>query len=646
MSGYRSLISRCEDPVLGVLFGNVRQGSTALVLEEESEEGNSRLDGSELVDSPRLRPQRFAGIVAVSALLGALALLATALFGTAHGGAAKARAEEAGISLSGTAGGEHHLRHGKGESPEEESKKEMEEKCSRASHGEPMPCDWTAEWSCPGQPQGAKGLADNDHSMAYKCCCGLEQWREATTSTTTFVIGEEADWRVVAEDGAVRVRAEASEAAEVLGERGKCHVVRASRRGDWLRLAEEPGYIRIRSGGTNGGADMQLVPTFLKIQNGLCSDVGWHPVREKDSCLVAASALNLDGDDLEFAEDHDGRPSACFWLGPGGGKQLAESKEKGHHVDPPSDKQPICSSSPEAVKVCTPVPTTTTLVPTTTTVPTVPPSTTTPPMPRDAKSPRLFCYSVVRATGYELDLMKEQLKKAVGIFACDTYALFSSPTSVFLGIAPAEIGGVPVNSYIFKEAAVGISKDNTAGNTLLFMNVWDAVREHGEWAKADFTMKVDPDAVLMPERLKDHLRPYMDWGATYIKNCNKVPGNPDFPMMFGALEVFSRDALQIYYDNQDMCNKTLPWQTWGEDFYMTKCLDKLNVVGLGDFKILGDNLCTGAKCGDGLMAAYHPFKEIATWFDCWGQASVAKVQDISPVPKPASVTKPPPPWKK
>jgi len=243
--------------------------------------------------------------------------------------------------------------------------------------------------------------------------------------------------------------------------------------------------------------------------------------------------------------------------------------------------------------------------------------------------------------------MQEQLKKGVGIFACDKFDLYSSPTSVLLGTAPLPIGGFDVNSITFQNAAVTVSKDNTAGNTELFLNVWEAVRLRGAWREADFTMKVDPDAVIMPDRLKAHLRPYIDWGATYVKNCNKVPGDPDFPMMFGALEVFSRDALDTYYHNVETC-KQLPWRPWGEDFFMTKCLDSLGVYGLGDFEVLGDNLCLGAVCGDGLMAGYHPFKTIATWFDCWGQASVAMAQPVHPVLMPEGLVPKPPsaPWRK
>merc|ERR1719188_1759060 len=115
------------------------------------------------------------------------------------------------------------------------------------------------------------------------------------------------------------------------------------------------------------------------------------------------------------------------------------------------------------------------------------------------------------------------------------------------------------------------------------MNVWNAVKEHGMWAHIDFSIKVDPDAMMLPERLRDHLRPYVTYGPTYIKNCNKMPGDPDFPMIFGALEVLSREAFRIYLHGQEECKRKLQWKTWGEDFFLTKCLDMLGVNGLGDF---------------------------------------------------------------
>lgn len=66
---------------------------------------------------------------------------------------------------------------------------------------------------------------------------------------------------------------------------------------------------------------------------------------------------------------------------------------------------------------------------------------------------------------------------------------------------------------------------------------------------------------------------------------------------------------QVFFERQGECVNKLPWQAWGEDYFMGKCLDMLGVPGLPDFTILGDNRCTGAVCGDGIMAAYHPFKD-------------------------------------
>merc|ERR1711939_1185883 len=93
----------------------------------------------------------------------------------------------------------------------------------------------------------------------------------------------------------------------------------------------------------------------------------------------------------------------------------------------------------------------------------------------------------------------------------------------------------------FDAAAVGISQDGTAANTQLFMNIWDAVRKDGRYAWFDFTVKVDPDAVLVPHRVRDHLRPHLKQvGGFYVKNCNKYPGSANFPMMYGSVEVFSK----------------------------------------------------------------------------------------------------------
>ena len=39
------------------------------------------------------------------------------------------------------------------------------------------PCGWTAVRSCPGQPTGTAGTANDDGSLGYRCCCNDHGWR-------------------------------------------------------------------------------------------------------------------------------------------------------------------------------------------------------------------------------------------------------------------------------------------------------------------------------------------------------------------------------------------------------------------------------------------------------------------------------------
>jgi hypothetical protein len=234
----------------------------------------------------------------------------------------------------------------------------------------------------------------------------------------------------------------------------------------------------------------------------------------------------------------------------------------------------------------------------------------------------LFCFAVSRTTGYETDLMNLQATRRVGIFACDAHAVLSTdPLTLQDG----------TESLHFAPAPVGQSKDGTSGNTKLFINAWSAIAQQGLGREQDFTVKVDPDAVLLPDRLRQHLRPARGY-MVYVRNCNKFPDSPNFPMMFGAIEILSRSALAAYFNGMARCESKLLWQSWGEDLYLGRCLIYLGVRTGDDFKVMVDGLCDKGSyghtpvqisCVNNVAAAFHPVKTAAKWDACWKQATAA-----------------------
>lgn len=226
-------------------------------------------------------------------------------------------------------------------------------------------------------------------------------------------------------------------------------------------------------------------------------------------------------------------------------------------------------------------------------------------------TPSLFCFAVFRSTGYELDLVKSQVQKGVGIFACDEFAVLSdkvlkvTDSIETLIIPPCE--------------KVGVSKDGTAANTLVFMQAWNVIWEDTRYKAHDWVVKADPDAVMIVDRLRTHLAPQTGQNV-FIKNCMKYTG-PGWPMMFGSLEAFSHDAIETYFKGAEKCQNELEWEAWGEDLFMGNCLTMLGSKSHFDGGIIGDNVCKGADCSDGTTAVYHPFKSAEAWFKCYDEAS-------------------------
>jgi len=65
----------------------------------------------------------------------------------------------------------------------------------------------------------------------------------------------------------------------------------------------------------------------------------------------------------------------------------------------------------------------------------------------------------------------------------------------------------------------------------------------------------------------------------------------------------------------------LEWHAWGEDLFMGQCLKLLGAGHDFDGTLIGDNVCKGADCSDGVSASYHPFKSVDSWFKCFNQAT-------------------------
>lgn len=227
--------------------------------------------------------------------------------------------------------------------------------------------------------------------------------------------------------------------------------------------------------------------------------------------------------------------------------------------------------------------------------------------------PSLFCFCIMRHDGYELSLVRTQLAKGASIFSCDAYTVYSDVQTWITPGPPVRIDTTVLQ--ISLAAAAGVKEHIL--NTQIFLQAWEHVRTEGKYRQHEWIAKVDPDAVFFPRRLRDHLTRVAPAGGAnlYLLNCRYSFG------LFGALEVFSRLALDNFYDGLQHCKQVLPWETYGEDMFMRKCLDYLEVDHKEDYDLLSDGYCNEppSPCVSGKVA-FHPFKNVETYLRCMDEA--------------------------
>lgn len=158
----------------------------------------------------------------------------------------------------------------------------------------------------------------------------------------------------------------------------------------------------------------------------------------------------------------------------------------------------------------------------------------------------------------------------------------------------------------------------SVSNIDAFIQVWKDVKDDGRYRMHDWVVKVDPDAVFFPHRLKMHLYKLRtpQGSRVYLRN------NAFKFQFMGALEVLTRQAVDLYYENEERCS--IGGHSGGEDYWMKGCLDGIGVDHQVDFELLHDAYAAQNGCSDGWAAAFHFYKQVSTWDACHQQAMDAE----------------------
>lgn len=237
---------------------------------------------------------------------------------------------------------------------------------------------------------------------------------------------------------------------------------------------------------------------------------------------------------------------------------------------------------------------------------------------RGNSGPSLYCFAVMRPHTTEHSLLNLQHDVLWGIFACEASEVFSSE-EVIIGSSSSNLSRttkVDTNLRCKRGGAF-----HRALNTNVFLLVWAAIADAGVWQLHDWTVKIDPDTVFFPDRLRKKLHGRADPNeGVYLSNCKYG--------LLGPLEALSRNATRNFLGHKQHCVDTLQKFCqgpcpFGEDMFIDKCLTLLKIQGIRAYDLILERDCGSTSwltCGDPHKAGFHPFKTEKAFLQCLWQA--------------------------
>mmetsp|Transcript_127537 Transcript_127537/g.254822 ORF Transcript_127537/g.254822 Transcript_127537/m.254822 type:complete len:583 (-) Transcript_127537:215-1963(-) len=235
-------------------------------------------------------------------------------------------------------------------------------------------------------------------------------------------------------------------------------------------------------------------------------------------------------------------------------------------------------------------------------------------MPAKARHNSLFCFALTRPFGAELELMRMQHAHRTSIFDCEEHIVYSNESILLAQGLTTQVINVSLDCEFGGERSSFL-------NTPIFKEVWVEVVEGSKFGNYDWTVKVDPDCVFFPDRLRTVLSNRLGAGTSngdsssqsgiYLSTC--------WFGMLGPLEVLSSEAVRILVAGWGQCETHFGKLcggtcAWGEDLFVDQCLsDVLGVQRDGAAAgLLAADSCGSPRgwdaCGDDSKVAFHPFR--------------------------------------
>jgi len=378
-----------------------------------------------------------------------------------------------------------------------------------------------------------------------------------------------------------------------------------------VKLFRQEGYIPLTE---NGNTLLQRrTVSYFKVAQGTCESNGLFPIHQAEVCEAAALLLREPDSTPKIAKMSPLRSGGCYVKG-GGTLWLATANQAAPSDGASPNRQIICTSKE--------FPTTETTAPTTIT-------TTATTVAKTSKHPSLFCWCVamtVKSGPLQIDtevaLMRATYSRNAGLFNCDGWRVFSNE------VVPLDNEGKVMTSSIpgpmsQKVAIPNMESEQMLANTGVFFRAWDKVLQKRLFDGYDWTIKLDPDAVFFPERLRKHLKVgwYKPKYNMYFKNCQR------WNSMQGPLEIYSHTAMTTFTQRIGECKQAIDCSKIGEDIFMQKCTQQLGVEGKAEWTMLNDrycNPCPNCPCSNGWTVAFHPFKSIQAYAQCENEANNAR----------------------